>query len=409
MTQPPETSGAIGFLTAPALLRDLFVRRATGQLVAYRGETVKKVFFKNGFVIYATSNLPADRLGDVLLARGMITREQYEESASQVLATGRKQGTVLVQIGALTPKDLFRGLIAQVREIVLSLFAWDAGSWRFLEGLPPQEEIVSLRLHPAGLLFEGLARSPPTRAGAPPGTCRARAAPRRRRPAPHRAARRPRRRPPAALAGRAGPAAGGDGAADRPRGRGRDGRAALRPRAARADRGAAAARAGAAAARRRSRRRRHRRARQPRRRRRRRGGPARCARRSSRSPAGSRRSSHYQLLGVTPECRRGRDQALVHPARQGVPPRPLLPPGVRGPAGAGERDLHAHQRGLHDAAQPRGARRVRPRGAADDGPGGAGRGAARRTRASPRSSSRRASRCSTPATSGRRSSRCAGR
>ena len=157
MTATPESAGAIGFLTTPELLRDLFVRKATGQLVAYRGETIKKVFFKSGFILYATSNMTDDRLGDVLLARGMITRDQFEESASQVLATGRKQGTILVQIGALAPKDLFRGLIAQVRQVVVSLCAWDGGSWRFLEELPPQEEIVSLRLHPAGLIFEGLA------------------------------------------------------------------------------------------------------------------------------------------------------------------------------------------------------------------------------------------------------------
>jgi len=157
MTATPETGGAFGFLTAPGLFRDLLARKATGQFVAYQGETIKKVFFKSGFILYATSSLTADRLGDILLARGMITRDQYEESASQVLATGRKQGTVLVQIGALAPKDLFRGLIAQVREIVVSLCAWDEGNWHFFEGLPPQEDIVSLRLHPAGLIFEGLA------------------------------------------------------------------------------------------------------------------------------------------------------------------------------------------------------------------------------------------------------------
>jgi curved DNA-binding protein CbpA len=159
MTEPVVLSGPLGFLTAPALLRDLFVRRATGQLVAYHGDTVKKVFLKSGSILYATSNLEGDRLGDVLLAHGMITREQYEESASQVLATGRKQGTVLVQIGALNPKDLFRGLIAQVRELAISLFWWEEGNWRFLEGIPPQEEIVSLRLNPGPIIFEGLLRT----------------------------------------------------------------------------------------------------------------------------------------------------------------------------------------------------------------------------------------------------------
>ncbi|MHB8893717.1 MAG: DnaJ domain-containing protein [Candidatus Geothermincolia bacterium] len=156
MTEAPEHAGAIGFLTTPDLLRDFFLRKATGQFVAYQGETIKKVYFKSGFILFATSNLTADRLGDVLLARGMITRDQFDESTRQVLATGRKQGTILVRIGALAPNDLFRGLIAQVREIVVSLCSWDQGSWRFLQGLPPQEEIVSLRLHPAGLIFEGL-------------------------------------------------------------------------------------------------------------------------------------------------------------------------------------------------------------------------------------------------------------
>ncbi len=157
MTATPETAGAIGFLATPRLLGELSARKATGQLVASQGETTRKIFFKSGYILYATSNLLADRLGDVLLARGMITREQYDESSREVVATGRKQGNVLVRIGALTPKELFRGLIAQVREIVVSLCGWDGGSWRFLEGLPPQEDIVSLRLHPAGMLFDGLA------------------------------------------------------------------------------------------------------------------------------------------------------------------------------------------------------------------------------------------------------------
>ena len=157
MTSTPETAGAIGFLKLPELFGDLLLRKATGQLVVFQNETIKKIFFKTGYILYATSNLPADQLGDALLVSGKITRDQYDESARQVIATGRKQGTILVQIGALAPNDLFRGVIAQVREIVLSTCGWDRGSWQFFDRLPPQEEFVSLRLHPADLIFEGLA------------------------------------------------------------------------------------------------------------------------------------------------------------------------------------------------------------------------------------------------------------
>jgi curved DNA-binding protein CbpA len=157
MTATPETAGELGFLAVPRLLADLHQRKATGQLTVQRDAAIKKVFFRSGAILYATSNLESERLGDVLLARGMISREHYEEAVSQIVATGRKQGTVLVQIGALSPKDLFRGLIAQVREIVVSLCRMDGGRWLFDEGLPSPDDIVSLRLDPVSLLFEGLA------------------------------------------------------------------------------------------------------------------------------------------------------------------------------------------------------------------------------------------------------------
>ena len=284
----------------------------------------------------------------------MITRDQFEESARQVLATGRKQGTVLVQIGALAPKDLFRGLIAQVREIVVSLCGWDAGNWRFLEGLPPQEEIVSLRLHPAGLIFEGLAliAADPRWSGVwdlrqlelrpaadAPLTIEQIDAPD--------TARRlfslvEQGRSPQELARLIGRDGGGNGRSALRARPARVGRARPRPRPRRSRAGAPAAAN----------------------RRRRRGGTGDGASRRGADDAEIRSLrekissmaaqlaslSFYQILGVTPKSDAGHDQALVHRAREGIPPRPVLPPRVRGPAGGGELDLHARQRGLRDAA-----------------------------------------------------------
>jgi curved DNA-binding protein CbpA len=158
MMSETEVGGTIGFLTLAGVLKDLFQRRATGELVLANEKAAKKVFFKNGIIIYATSNQEKDRLGDVLLLNGMISQAQFDESGRQVQATGKKQGTLLVQMEALSAKDLFRGLNLQVRSIVLSLFDWDAGTWSFSDVLPPQEEIVTLRLPPAPLVVEGILR-----------------------------------------------------------------------------------------------------------------------------------------------------------------------------------------------------------------------------------------------------------
>lgn len=158
MTAPPEAAGRIGFLAVPGLLRDLCLARATGRLVLARADGVQRVFLRNGAVVFAASSRDCDRLGEVLLARGMITREQFEESLRQVLATGRRLGLVLVRTGAITARELFRGLHIQVREIVLSLVPSEEGTCRFLEGLPEGEDVPNLRLPIPGLLFEGLAR-----------------------------------------------------------------------------------------------------------------------------------------------------------------------------------------------------------------------------------------------------------
>jgi len=161
MKSEPEISGKIGFLSLAGILKDLFQRRATGELVLGEGSAVKKVFFKNGLIIYSSSNLVEDRLGDVLLLHGMISKTQFDESGRQVAATGKKQGTLLVQMEALSPKELFRGLNLQVRTIVLSLFGWDTGTFSFSDILPPQEEIVTLRILPAPLIVEGVLRRAP--------------------------------------------------------------------------------------------------------------------------------------------------------------------------------------------------------------------------------------------------------
>ena len=39
----------------------------------------KKVFLKNGLIIYATSNIDTDRLENILLSHKLISREQFDE------------------------------------------------------------------------------------------------------------------------------------------------------------------------------------------------------------------------------------------------------------------------------------------------------------------------------------------
>jgi curved DNA-binding protein CbpA len=156
MNPDQRNSGKIGFLTIAETIKDLCLSRSSGELQLSHGSTEKKIFFKSGAIIFATSNLDDDRLGDTLLRNKIISRTQFDDAFRQVSSTGKRQGIVLVQMGILTPKELFQGLNLQVRSIILSLFSWKAGEYRFVNRLPPQEEIVTLHIQPAPLILEGV-------------------------------------------------------------------------------------------------------------------------------------------------------------------------------------------------------------------------------------------------------------
>lgn len=138
------------------LLTAIFKNSLSGLLEVTGGEAVKKIYFANGFISYASSNQTADRLGDILLKKKIITREQFEKSSQLIKETGKKQGTLLVQMGAIDPKELFRGLILQITEISASPFLWETGNYRYSSDFDRIEEMITLKINPGNIIREGL-------------------------------------------------------------------------------------------------------------------------------------------------------------------------------------------------------------------------------------------------------------
>ncbi len=68
---------------------------------------------------------------------------------------GKSQGRVLVELGYLKPKELIWAIKQQSEEIILSLFSWEEGEIRFIEG-PLPEEAITLKLSAANLIFQGI-------------------------------------------------------------------------------------------------------------------------------------------------------------------------------------------------------------------------------------------------------------
>jgi hypothetical protein len=140
-----------------AILRPLLRDKKTGPLRLVRGKAGKTLYLSDGRLIFATSTDPDDRLGEMLLRKGLISYRSLEESVRAIRA-GKRQGTLLVESGAIRSKDLVEGVTEQVQEIIYSVFLWEEGTFEFQEGDLPSREVIVLRMSTADLMLEGVRR-----------------------------------------------------------------------------------------------------------------------------------------------------------------------------------------------------------------------------------------------------------
>lgn len=128
----------------------------TGILTVVCGDVVKKVYVKNGDMIFSASNSDEDRLGDMLLREGKITKEQFDHSVAELKRTGQRQGGILVQLEYLAPAALVAAVTRQVEGIIMGLFLLDNGTFEFKERPLPTEELITLKLSAANLIYYGI-------------------------------------------------------------------------------------------------------------------------------------------------------------------------------------------------------------------------------------------------------------
>lgn len=133
--------------------------RVPGAIDCARDGVQKSLYVDEGRVIFATSEDRSDSLGDRLLRMGAITPEQYEASSSALQGgSDRRQGSILVEMGALQPRDLFLHVRDQVREIVWSLFEWTSGEVLFTPGRERHREFIKLEIPILEAIVEGVKR-----------------------------------------------------------------------------------------------------------------------------------------------------------------------------------------------------------------------------------------------------------
>jgi hypothetical protein len=144
--------GSLDRQNLASVLLTVFLHRFSGLLDVNQDKVQKKIFFEEGNIVFAASNLNRDRLGDILLEEKKITREHFDASVIELKKGKKRQGAIFVQLGALTTQELILAIRHQIRVILFSILPWNKGTFTFTFLDQTPKETVTLRENTLNLL-----------------------------------------------------------------------------------------------------------------------------------------------------------------------------------------------------------------------------------------------------------------
>jgi DNA-binding response OmpR family regulator/tetratricopeptide (TPR) repeat protein len=159
-TAAPATSARGDFTEAPfaEVLANLHRQGATGALLLRREKVKKIIYFRQGVPVSVKSNRLSECLGRVMVREGMLSEADCENSLERMKASGRQQGTVLIEMGVISPHNLRYALDLQLRQKLMDVFSWISGEWQFNPAALPPPDTIRLELSPAAIIHEGVRR-----------------------------------------------------------------------------------------------------------------------------------------------------------------------------------------------------------------------------------------------------------
>jgi hypothetical protein len=123
------------------------------------GDATRALWFEDGRVVGAASNAAGERVDEVALRLGLLTREQHRQVASATTGmASRRAAVLLVDRGYLKPGELTALVRSRTEEVVFGIFGEAAARFRWVADPVPSDERIALDRPPLALAVEGVRR-----------------------------------------------------------------------------------------------------------------------------------------------------------------------------------------------------------------------------------------------------------
>lgn len=150
-----------GEITTPGALLDVVALLSQmgwrGELSVLDGSHVRSIFFDQGNVVGAVTNVEQERIGSILYKFGAINESQRDQ-ALQAQVAGKRFGEVLLELGLVSQEELYKYMSRQVEEIVFAVLGVSDGTFFFLEGFDDARLVVRHTASASALLMDSVTR-----------------------------------------------------------------------------------------------------------------------------------------------------------------------------------------------------------------------------------------------------------
>jgi hypothetical protein len=141
------------------LLNLINLARKTGTLTIETRDTQARMCFKEGKLIYSTTDGQDDRLAILLMRAGKITEEQARAIRSRSgIKDDRELGKLLVGAGYISQQDIVDCVREYTLDTVYKLFTWPEGMFRFEATLSSIEGRITVSVELENVIMEGSRR-----------------------------------------------------------------------------------------------------------------------------------------------------------------------------------------------------------------------------------------------------------
>jgi len=162
---PGALRGDLAHFFPSEVMQLLQLAQATGRLEFERPGERAELFVERGRPVFARTSGAAVSTGQILVHRGLITRDALERAlAEQGAHPGRRLGALLVAAGAVGQEQMQSAVNESLRRVIFGLLLWREGMFAFHPGEQVGPEDVKLDLDLDRLILDGLRQADEARA-----------------------------------------------------------------------------------------------------------------------------------------------------------------------------------------------------------------------------------------------------